>query len=159
MKLVHASIPADNPQVVAEVLARVMDGEALRFPPGGPEAWMAWSGDGEVDLEVVQRGRLIEYGPDEGSWRMTSLEPQRTSEVHLAISVSRSADEVLAIAQEAGWPARRCARGNGLFELVEVWVEGCFMIEFLDPMQTDQYAKVVTLANWKAMLGRQPIPA
>ena len=42
MKIAHASIPADNPHAVAHVLADILQGEALPFPPAGPDAWMAW---------------------------------------------------------------------------------------------------------------------
>jgi hypothetical protein len=152
MKLVHASIPADDPADAARVLSDIMGGEAVRFPPGGPKAWMAWSGDQKVTLEVVPRGRLIHYEEEGGNWRSPGPDIQRHSEVHLAISVENPADRVIEIANQAGWPARRCSRGNGFFELVEVWVDGSFMIEILDPEQTAHYEKVITLDAWKAMV-------
>jgi hypothetical protein len=150
MKLIHASIPADDPKRVAEVLAEMMGGEALPFPPV-ENGWMAWSGDGSVDLEVVPRGHLLHRGEEEGAWLRIS-EPQRLSEVHLAISVDKPAAEIIAIAAKAGWPARICSRGNGFFELVEVWVEGVFMLEMLDPTQTAHYERVVTVENLKKYL-------
>jgi hypothetical protein len=39
-----------------------------------------------------------------------------------------------------------------LFQLSEVWVEGAFMLEFLDPAQTARYRDVVTPENWKRFL-------
>ena len=36
--IAHASIPADNPRQAAAVLAEMLGGEALPFPPAGPEA-------------------------------------------------------------------------------------------------------------------------
>jgi hypothetical protein len=156
MKLVHASIPADDPQAAARVLAEIMGGEALRFPPGGPDAWMAWSGDGAVELEVIPRGRVLHPGGDQGDWRALDG-GQRLSEVHLAISVDHSAEAVIALADRAGWPARACERGGGLFGLVEVWVDGVFMIEFLDPAQTARYEEVVTLEKWKGYLARMEV--
>lgn len=151
MKLVHASMPADDPRFVAAVLADIMGGEAIPFPPGGPDAWMAWSGDGAIELEVIPRGAPLRFEADQGNWRGGSPAVRET-EVHFAISVGRSADEVLRIAQDAGWKARHCDRGNGLFDLVEVWVDGCFMIEFMDPAQTARYEDVVTPAKWKQYL-------
>lgn len=151
MKLVHASMPADDPRLVAAVLADIMGGEAIPFPPGGPDAWMAWSGDGAIELEVIPRGAPLRFEADQGNWRAGSPAVRET-EVHFAISVGRSADEVLRIAQDAGWKARHCDRGNGLFDLVEVWVDGCFMIEFMDPAQTARYEEVVTPAKWKQYL-------
>lgn len=152
MKLVHASIPADNPASAARTLAGIMQGEAMPFPPGGPDAWMAWSGDAGLELEIVPRGCTLQHDEDQGNWRK-GAERGRASEVHLAIAVDRPAAEIVALAQAAGWPARLCSRGEGLFALVEVWVDGCFLIEFMDPAQSTRYETVVTPENWKAMLG------
>lgn len=151
MRLIHASIPADDPLSVAGVLAEMMGGEALPFPPAGPEGRMAWSGDGRVSLEIVPRGHLIHRGPDEGEWREVT-NSHRLSEVHLAISVDRPASEIIAIADRAGWPVRTCSRGEGLFELVEVWVEGAFMLEMFDPGQAAHYERTITVENLKKYL-------
>jgi hypothetical protein len=151
MKLIHASIPADDTSKVAEVLAEMMGGEALPFPPAGPQARMAWSGDGKISLEIVPRGHLIHRGDEEGGWRAVD-NPQRLSEVHLAIAVDKPAAEIVAIAEKAGWPVRICARGGGFFELVELWVEGAFMIEMFDPAQAAHYERVVTVENLKKYL-------
>ena len=153
MRLIHASIPADDPGKVAEVLADMMDGEALPFPPGGPKARMAWSADGEVSLEIVPRGHLIHHGAEEGEWRAVDRS-QRLSEVHLAIAVNRPAADIVAIADRAGWPARICSRGEGFFELVEVWVEGAFMLEMFDPEQAHHYGRTVTVENLKKYLAQ-----
>ena len=156
MKIMHASIPADNPETAAHVLAEIMSGEAIPFPPGGPLAWMAWSGDGNVEFEVVPRGNLITFGEEQGEWR-----PQkgstRLSEVHIALSICIPADEAIAIAQRAGWPARLCDRGGGLFQLTELWVEGAFMIELLDPKQTARYEEVATPESWKRVLAAKDL--
>lgn len=154
MKIAHASIPADNPEQVAQVLAKIFQGEALPFPPAGPRAWMAWSGDSSIELEIVPRGHVITFGQDQG-WIPT---PQSTRycEVHLAICVNRPESEIIAIAEAAGWQARHCERGNGIFSLCEVWVENSFMIEFLDPAQTARYHQMVTLENYKTFMTRRP---
>jgi len=154
MKIAHASIPADNPHAVAHVLADILQGEALPFPPAGPDAWMAWSGDGAIELEVAPRGHVITFGQDQG-WT-PAAQPARFSEVHLAICVARPESEVIAIAQAAGWQAQHRERGNGIFSLCEVWVENSFMIEFLDPAQTARYEQMVTLENYKKFMTRRP---
>jgi hypothetical protein len=151
MRLIHASIPADDPRRVADVLAEMMSGEALPFPPAGPDGRMAWSGNGRVSLEIVPRGHVIHYGPHEGEWRALA-NPQRLSEVHLAIGVDRSVAEIVAIADRAGWPVRICSRGEGLFELIEVWVEGAFMLEMFDPGQAAHYERTITVENLKKYL-------
>jgi hypothetical protein len=151
MHLIHASIPADDPRKVSEVLAEVMGGEALPFPPAGPNGRMAWSGDGSVSIEIVPRGNLIHYGKGEAEWRAVNG-TQRLSEVHLAIAVDRPAEEILEIAERANWPARICSRGEGFFDLVEVWVEGSFMLELFDPAQSAHYKQVVTVDKLKKHL-------
>lgn len=149
MKIAHASIPADNPQTVAHVLAEILQGEALPFPPAGPHGWMAWAGDSSIDIEIAPRGHVIAFGAQPG-WQPIA-QPSRHSEVHLAICVARPEAEIIAIAERAGWQARHCERG-GVFSLCEVWVENTFMIEFLDPAQTARYEQVVTLENFKKFL-------
>jgi len=151
MKIAHASIPADNPKTAAQILAEMMGGEALRFPPGGPDSWMAWSGDGKIEIEVVKRDHVLTYDAEQGNW-MAREPGDRRSEAHLAICVDRPATEIIAIGQRAGWPVRHCERGGGVFNLTEVWVEGAFMLELLDPSQTARYEEVVTLENWKRFL-------
>jgi hypothetical protein len=148
--IAHASIPADDPKRAAEVLAEIMSGEALPFPPGGADSWMAWSGDGTVEIEVSRRGLAMTYGPEQAEWRADGVS-RRLSECHLAVCVERPAAEVMAIARAAGWPTRACTRG-GAFDLTEVWIEGAFMIEFLDPAQAAHYRTVVTPQNWKQFL-------
>ena len=149
--IVHASIPADDPEGAARVLAEMLGGEALPFPPAGRDSWMAWSGDGQVELEISRRGLAMTRGASEAEWRPDGVH-RRLSEVHLALSVETPAAELLAIAARAGWPARSCDRGDGLFRLTEVWVEGAFLIEMLDPAETARYREVVTLEGWKAYI-------
>lgn len=152
MLIAHASIPSDHPEKAARVLAEIMNGEVTPFPPGGPESFLAWSSDGKTFLEVIPRGRLLCYGTDEAEYRAGDAKERRATEMHLAICVERSEADILEIAERAGWPTRSCDRGNGTFQLVEVWVDGSFLIEFLDPAQTRGYQERVSLARWKALI-------
>jgi len=154
MMIAHCSIPADDPKRTAHVLADILQGEATPFPPAGPGAWIAWSRNGEIELEVVPRGALIHLDGDQGNWRVVA-DGQRQSEVHVAISVDRPESEIIDIAKRAGWTARHCERGGGYFSLAEVWIDGAFMIEFLDPEQTEIYKERVTPARWKALLAER----
>ncbi len=155
MFIAHASLPADEPERTARVLAEIMGGEALPFPPGGQAMWMAWAGDGQIELEIAPRGVGMEPGKDGANWSHANGSPRRSSECHLAISVDRPADEIMAIARRAGWPTARYSRGD-FFYVVEVWVEGAFLIEFLDPAETAAYRRNMAPANWKTVFGFQP---
>lgn len=156
MLIAHASIPSDDPKKTACVLADIMGGEATPFPPGGPGSFMAWSSDGRTFLEVIERGRLLRYGTDEAEFKPGDDPDRRLTEMHIAICVERSEADIIEIAERAGWPVRACDRGNGTFQLVEVWVEGAFLIEFLDPKQARTYAERISLASWKAMMAGTP---
>src|SRR5579862_3390208 len=155
MFIAHASLPADNPERVARVLADIMKGEALPFPPGGSEMWIAWSGDGKIELEVGPRGSDLKRSPDGVIWSPPDPAKERPTEWHLAIGVDRAANEVIEIASTAGWPAARYSR-RGFFHVVEVWVEGAFMLEFLDPVDTADYKRSMTSTNWKSVFRLQP---
>lgn len=155
-QILHASIPADRPAEVAKVLAQLIGGRALPFPPGGPEAWIAWADDGQTEIEVVRRGDCLVHGPAEAEWHPVGA-ASRGSEVHLALAVPLATAEILAIAREAGWPARICNRG-GLFDLAELWIEGTFLIELFDPAQAEHFAKVMSVDQWAAMLAAGPPP-
>jgi hypothetical protein len=150
MLIAHASIPADNPEKAALVLADILKGEATPFPPGGPGAFMAWSSDGATFLEVIPRGQTLRQGAADAEF--APGEARRFTEMHLAIGIERPEAEIIEIAERAGWPALSADRGHGTFQLVEVWVDGAFLIEFLDPAQTKVYQERVTLARWKSIV-------
>jgi hypothetical protein len=156
MFIAHASLPANNPERVARVLADIMKGEALPFPPGGSEMWIAWSGDGKIELEVGPRGSDLGQGADGVTWSPADPAKPPPTEWHLAIGVDRSASEIIEIASSAGWPTARFSR-RGFFHVVEVWVEGAYMLEFLDPADTAAYKRSMTPANWKKVFSLQPM--
>ncbi|MEE2691299.1 MAG: hypothetical protein VX640_07155 [Pseudomonadota bacterium] len=150
MMIAHVSVPADDCEKVARVLAEIMEGRALPFPPGGPQAWMAWSGDEKVEIEVTPRGAYMVRGPQEVTWEERPRE--RAAETHLALCVEREAGTVVDVAARAGWPARICDRG-GFFHVVEVWVEGAYLIEVLDPAYTEEYRRSMSVENWMRTFG------
>jgi hypothetical protein len=147
----HASLPADHPATVAQVLARILGGAAMPFPPGGKESWMAWSADGQTELEVSTRGYEIVHGAHEIEFRK-SAHASRSSDWHVAIGTTVEGEEVLRIAEEAGWPARLCQRGD-FFRCIEVWIEGAAVIEVLDPSMQAEYRASMTPSNWAAVFG------
>lgn len=127
----HASIPADEPERVARVIAELWRGEAVPFPPI-PGSWMAYAHDGRgSEIEVSPRRLAFVPGAAELDYR-DQPETPRYSSAHLLISSVLSADEILAIGVREGWTARRCRRGGPDrmgFDLIELWVENCFMLE------------------------------
>ena len=151
--IAHVSLPADDCRHVAEVLAAMLGGGALRFPPGGPDAWNCWSRANDFQIVVTPRGQVMVEGPTEQIWlsRPTSA-GEHAYESHFAMGVERSAAEIVELARAAGWHARVCSRG-GFFELVEVWVENAYLVEVLDPNQLADYRRSMTVENWKRAFG------
>jgi len=153
----HASIPANDPKSAAETLAKIMGGEAMPFPvlAGG---WIAWSGDGVTELEIVPREHGYKRNPVAGEVpiKVDVTTGHAPSGWHVAISTDVAASEIVAIARAAGWPAEICDRA-GYFSLVEVWVDDATCIEVLDPEMLARYRKTFTAATWKAMLSEAPV--
>jgi hypothetical protein len=151
--IAHVSMPARDCAHVAKVLAEMMGGGALRFPPGGPNAYNCWSKRNDFQIVVTPRGNVMVEGPTEQVWVSRPLrDDDGACESHFAISVERRSEEIVAMAQAAGWHARVCNRG-GLFDLVEVWVENAYLVEVLDPTQMADYQKAMTVENWQRTFG------
>lgn len=151
--LFHISVEADEPQRVARALAEIMGGEAMPFPPVAEGSWVALAGD--------ERGTMVEVYP-----RGTELSPteegaigvpgahRRKSSVHFAMATSLTQEQVLDICRREGWPAHYFRRVDK-FGLIEIWVEGCLMIEVLTPAMQREYLDTITIPNWKAMLAEK----
>lgn len=148
--LFHVSIEADDPQHVAEVLGEIWEGEALPFPAVIDGSWVALAGDGRgTMIEVYPRG--TELHPTDGDAIGVLSAHRRHNATHMAIATELDAESVFAICKREGWEAKYCRRG-GIFGLIEIFVEGCQMIEVLTPEMQQEYLEAITIDNWKAML-------
>ena len=85
---------------------------------------------------------------------------RRNGPFHAAIGTPLSVEEVKAIADRHGVPAKVLARGGGLFHVIEYWIDGGTMFELLTPEFQEEYLRAVTPANWERMLaaGGPPSP-
>lgn len=148
--LFHLSIDADRPQCVAEVLAEIWQGAAMPFPPMLTGSWAAFADDDRATMvEVYPRG--AELHPGEGGVAGVIGGNNDRSATHFAMATKLGRAEVLAIAAREGWPAAVCNRG-GLFDVIEIYVEGTRMIEVLTADMQADYLRTMTVANWRAML-------
>lgn len=135
--IIHASIPADEPERVARVLAHLWGGESMPFPPY-PGSFIAISGAGDgAEIEVVPRALEQVPGEVEVDTRWAAA-PSPYSATHLALATALDEEALLALAAREGWIARRCNRG-GVFDVVELWLENRFMVELLTPAMQAQY--------------------
>ena len=147
--LFHASIPADDPERVAHVIAELWRGRVLPFPPF-PGAFMAWSGDERrTVVDVYPRGR--EHVPASGTFGVrTNPAPSPHSESHLALGVVLPTEEILGIAAREGWLAQESDRG-GLFRVIELWIENRFLLELLTQQEQRRYADNMTVERLQAV--------
>lgn len=149
--LFHLSIDADDPQRVATVLAELWGGQATPFPPVAQGSWLAHSGDDRNTMvEVYPRGTEL-VATDEGAIGVPGTQ-RRANPVHFAMATALDKQAVLAIARREGWPAEHHMRGGGAFGVIEIWVEGCQMVEVLTPEMQREYLDTITLENWRKLI-------
>jgi hypothetical protein len=155
--LFHVSIEADDPRRVAEVVAELWGGLAAPFPAVAPGSWVALSGDDKgTMIEFYPRGTEL-HGSDQGATGLAAAAPRRFNATHYAMATRLGQDDVLAIAAREGWPAGYCRRGDA-FGVIEVWAEGCQLIEVLTGEMQAEYVGAVTIDNWLAMLKARALP-
>ena len=145
----HASIPADEPERVANAIAEIWNGEAFRFPPW-PGAYVAMAGDDRgTTVEVYPRSQTIAPGEGEAMVRpQVDAAPRPLSCFHLAIATERSAQEIVALGEREGWRAVRCSR-NGFFDVIELWIENSLLVEVLTTEMQRDYKARVNLDTWR----------
>ena len=148
--LFHVSIEADRPQHVASVIAELLGGKALPFPPIAVGSWIAFAGDDRGSaIEVYPRG--TELNESAGGAVGTPGAHGRRGATHMAIATVLEIEEVLEIAAREGWPAKVFSRG-GTFRVIELWIEGVQMVELLTAEMQREYLDNVTIGNWERML-------
>ena len=158
--LYHVSIEADAPAHVAQVIAEIWGGAAMPFPPVGHDSWVAMAGDARSTLvEVYPRGTALHEGPGAADAIGVIGVPRRYGPTHIAIGTERDIDSVLDIAAREGWPAKYCKRDDA-FGVIELWVEGCQLIEVLTPEMQREYVDAITIDGWKRIVERlEAVPA
>jgi hypothetical protein len=146
--IIHASIPADDPERVARVIAELWRGESFPFFAG---TFIAMAGDDRgSQIEVAKRGKEIVPAETEMAFQVNNS-PSAHTEVHLNVQTPLSVDEALAIAKREGWTARVCDRG-GSFKVVEFWLENKFMLELMTEAETKRYRSIMIPGKFRAMI-------
>ena len=134
----HLSIAARDPKHVAGVLAELMGGSAVPFPPNPGSFFALQLDEHGSGVEVYPAGtELHPGGADGGGFVKQARERQGYGATHFALSVATDADTVERIAGREGWNCFRCNRGP--FHVIEVWVENETMVEILPPEFAREY--------------------
>jgi len=163
----HISIAVENPEKAANVIAELWDGAmVVPFPPA-PGAFMVFANDGRGSgVEITPRGTVLIPGtglpPEDDSDAPTEeyeakfvnqgSAPQYVA-THLNINTHLGIEEIKAIGRREGWRTLVCNRGEGLFQLVEMWIENHFMLEVMTPEQTARYVEITRPEFFAEMLG------
>lgn len=135
----HISISVKNPQHVANVMAEIMHGKVIPFPPN-PGSYMVLVGDKfGTGIEFYPLGSEIIPDAWQGQAGFQMNEnPANYTSVHAAISVPSNLEEIERIGAREGWRVAPCNR-DGFFDVVEFWVESRLMLELLTPEMTAKY--------------------
>ena len=143
-----------DPQHVAAVLAEIMGGKAVPFPPNPGSHFALQLDDHGSGVEVYPAGTELRPGSEVGGG-FVRKEPRGFGPTHFALSVTTSADTVKAIAKREGWHCFDCSRGP--FHVIEVWVEKEQMIEVLPPEYAAEYLAWTQPADLASRMAAAPV--
>jgi hypothetical protein len=132
----HLSIAARDPQHVAGVLAEIMGGKAVPFPPNPGSFFALQLDEHGSGVEVYPAGTELRPGVEVGGG-FVRKEPRGFAPTHFALSVTTDAAKVKAVAEREDWHCFDCNRGP--FHVIEVWVENEQMVEVLPPEYAAEY--------------------
>jgi hypothetical protein len=154
--LFHLSIDARDPRHVASVIAELFgNGKAAPFPPVATGSWVALALDERnTTVEVYPRGTVLQ--PVEGDADGVGLpDPARGTDfgvaTHFAMATPLAQEQVLAIAEREGWPAKYRKRG-GAFGVIELWLEGDRMVEVLTAEMQTEYLAALAPGNVETLM-------
>jgi catechol 2,3-dioxygenase-like lactoylglutathione lyase family enzyme len=153
----HLSIAAHDPKRVADVLAELMGGKAVRFPPNPGSFFALQLDDHGSGVEVYPAGTELHPGGTDGGGFVKRPEPRGYGATHFALSVATDADEVTAIAAREGWECFTCNRGP--FHVIEVWLENETMVEILPPEFAREYLAFTQPGKIAAAMAAAPVAA
>ena len=160
----HASIAADDPKHVSEVIAELWGGIALEFVPLNNGSWIALGPDDRNSaVEVYPRGQVYSLDGERGM----NFEPGTTglTATHLALATSMTPEEVEALGKREGWTTRKLFRKLGLkagdhiallmenrLAFMELCFENKVMFEILTEYMQKQYLESSTIPRWTAAI-------
>lgn len=149
----HLSIAARDPQHVAGVLAELMGGKAVPFPPNPGSFFALQLDDHGSGVEVYPAGTELRPGGENGGG-FVKKEARGFGPTHFALSVKTDADNVKSIAEREGWQCFDCNRGP--FHVIEVWLENESMVEILPPEYAAEYVAFTDPAKVAASMASAP---
>jgi hypothetical protein len=133
----HLSIAAHDPKHTADVLAEMMGGKAVPFPPNPGSFFALQLDEHGSGVEVYPADTVLKPGGEVGGSFSKREGVTGYGSTHFALSVATDAAKVKAVAKREGWECFDCNRGP--FHVIEVWVENNLMVEILPPAYAAEY--------------------
>lgn len=152
----HISIAVHDTEKVSKVLAELCGGFVIPFPPC-PNSFMVLANDGRGSaIEVTPIDTVLVPGkglPPADMNRSTPTEefeaqfvktdsPAQYVATHININTKLNEQQIRRIAERENWRVLTCNRGEGLFQLTEIWLENRLMLEVMTPEQTARYVEI-----------------
>jgi hypothetical protein len=154
--LFHISMAAERPEPAARLIAELWRGRAYPFPPVAEGSWIAMAGNERGSaIEVYPLGTELHEG--EAAVRAVAAAPSSNGPVHVAIATALDTEKVKAIAKRFGAPAKVCSRGP--FHVIELWVEGRFLIEVLTAEMQAEYLAAFRFDGYERFLAESGLAA
>ncbi|MBD2166135.1 hypothetical protein H6G04_17210 [Calothrix membranacea FACHB-236] len=155
----HISIAAQNPLLVAQVIAEVWRGKAFPFFPH-PGSYMVFPMN-EYGTGIEVYPLETKLSPGEGNESCQFAQETNSSGLtatHAAISVPTSQEEIEQIGKREGWRVVRCSR-ESFFDVMEFWLENKVMLELLTPEMTSQYLAMTQPENIEKVFAEHALAA
>ncbi|MGH7152765.1 MAG: hypothetical protein ACREF3_02460 [Acetobacteraceae bacterium] len=152
----HLSIAARDPKHAAEVLAELMGGTAVPFPPNPGSFFALQLDEHGSGVEVYPAGTELQPGGATGG-NFVREDARSYGSTHFALSVTTEPASVQSIAKRAGWQCFDCNRGP--FHVIEVWVENETMVEILPPEYAREYLAFARPDKVKATMAAASTPS
>jgi hypothetical protein len=132
------SLPLPDPASAAPKLAALTGGLALRAPspPFPAGAWFVILGDAAGGmLELLPQHFVLDPEAPLGLGRRN--DPPGRSAAHVLVTSPLPMADIVAFAEREGWVASQVE--SGLFEIVKVWVQNAFLVEFISQDKLGRY--------------------
>ena len=152
----HLSIAARDPKHAAGVLAEMMGGTAVPFPPNPGSFFALQLDEHGSGVEVYPADTALEPNGDVGGTFAKRAGLTGYGSTHFALSVATDAAKVKSIAEREGWKCFDCNRGP--FHVIEVWVENNLMVEILPPEYAREYLDFTRPDKFLSSLANTPRP-
>ncbi len=135
-RILHVSVPVNEPRRAAELLARLTAGVVTSFRARGLEgAYVCgWNLENNELIEFIPHDHVLEPDPHSVVFARTSAPAIERSAIHVQIETPVALSQIRALADEHG--LLHGFRHRGTSAVYEVWIEPGLLIELVAPWRS-----------------------